>query len=232
MFRGACFAVLACAPACGTPPVPREQPRSAPIAAPEAPPRDPCEPVGGKPPAPLAATYGGVLRAARCQPEVLVIMQGVSKALGVGCDHCHDELDYSAVTPNKRIANWMATELAPRLVKRSGGAVGCSDCHADDGHGKAKILGAPRSRQRAVEWMTTGLVERFDAAAGGPLYCKTCHVGQLGTPAFQAHVILGEHLPPRPPEPPRDGALAPSAPPAAASPASGVPDAEAHGIGE
>ena len=200
--------------ACGTPPPPREQPRPVPIAAPEAPPPDPCEPVNGKPPAPVAGAYTGVLRAARCQPEVLSIMQGLTKSLGVGCDHCHDELDYAASTQNKRVANWMATELVPRLARRSGGKVACADCHADDGRGKAKILGAPRSRQRAIEWMTTGLVERFDAVGGGPLYCKTCHVGQLGTPTWQGRVILTDHLPPAPP-----AALAGS--PSAAS----VPDA-------
>jgi hypothetical protein len=171
-------------------------------AAPEPPQRDPCEPVDGKPPEPLTASYTGVLRNARCQPEVLAIMANVAKALGTGCDHCHDELDYSAPSENKRIANWMATELVPRLRKRSGGAIACADCHADDGKSKLKILGAPRSRTRAVEWMTASLVERFDTAAGGPLYCKTCHLGQLGSAAFQGHVILTDHLPPRPAAPP------------------------------
>jgi len=199
MLRGACLAVLLALPACGTPPPVREQPRPPPRSAPDATAPDPCEPVNGRPPAPVAGVYTGVLGAARCQPEVLAIMQGLTRSLGVDCDHCHDETDYSAATENKRIANWMATELMPRLALRSGKRVGCADCHADDGHGKAKILGAPRSRQRAVEWMTTALVERFDAAVGGPLYCRTCHLGQLGAPAFQGHVILTEHLPPAPP---------------------------------
>jgi hypothetical protein len=193
--RRLCFASVLVA--CGSPPLPHE-PAEAPPALAEAPPaRDPCEPVDGKPPAPVTGNYTGVLQGARCQPEVLAIMNGVAKALGTGCDHCHDEMDYAAPSENKRIANWMASELSSRLSKRAGGAVTCADCHADDGKGKAKILGAPRSRTRAVEWMTASLVERFDAAAGGPVYCKTCHVGQLGTPAFQGHVILTEHLPPR-----------------------------------
>ena len=184
--------------ACGTPPEPRPAARPAPVVAPPAPAPDPCEPVNGKPAPPLTTTYSGVLRSARCQPEVLTIMQGVAKALGTGCDHCHDEMDFGAPTQNKRIANWMATELEPRLAKRSGGAVACADCHADDGKGKAKILGSPRRRERAVEWMTANLVERFDAAAGGPLYCKTCHVGQFGTARFEPRVILTDHLPPLP----------------------------------
>jgi hypothetical protein len=180
-----------------------------PSAPPELPLRDPCEPVDGKPPAPVNAVYTGLLKNARCQPEVLAIMSGVAKALGTGCDHCHDEMDYAAPSENKRIANWMATEFVPRLAKRTGGSIACADCHADDGQGKAKILGAPRSRTRAVEWMTASLVERFETAAGSPLYCKTCHVGQLGSPAFQARVILTDHLPPRPPasaDPPHEQA--------------------------
>lgn len=196
---------------CGAPPEPHSAPRPAPIAASEPPARDPCEAVDGKPPPPVTATYEGVLRNARCQPEVFVIMQGVAKALGTGCEHCHAGTDFSAPTPNKRVANWMATELVPRLAKRSGGDIACADCHADDGSGKAKILGSPRSRQRAVEWMTANLVERFDAAAGGPLYCKTCHVGQLGTPAFQGHVILTDHLPPLPLMPPGTSLVTPLA---------------------
>jgi hypothetical protein len=140
-----------------------------------------------------------VLKAARCQPEVLAMMQGVSRALGVECSHCHDLGDYAKNTRNKEIANWMASELMPRLAHRSGKPLGCADCHADDGRGKAKILGAPRSRQRAVEWMNTVLVERFDAAAGGRLFCNTCHVGQLGSAAFQGRVMLTDHLPPLPP---------------------------------
>jgi hypothetical protein len=197
-----CLCSLFVLVACGSPPLPREPVEPPAPRAELAPPRDPCEPLDGKPPAPVTGNYTGVLESARCQPEVLAIMNGVARALGTGCAHCHDETDYAAPSENKRIANWMAGELMPRLSKRAGGAVTCADCHADDGEGKRKILGAPRSRARAVEWMTASLVERFDTAAGAPLYCKTCHVGQLGTPAFQGHVILTDHLPPRPSAPP------------------------------
>lgn len=183
--------------ACGSPPEPRGVPAAA-EAEPATPAPDPCAPVDGKPAAPLSEHYTGLLAPARCQPEVRTIMQRVAKSLGVGCDYCHDETDYAADTPNKRVANWMATELSPRLAKRGPGAVTCADCHAADGHGKAKILGNPRSRSRAIEWMTTVLVERFDAAAGGPLFCKTCHGGPVGSPTFQGHVILTDRLPPRP----------------------------------
>jgi formate-dependent nitrite reductase cytochrome c552 subunit len=212
---------------CGTPPQARETPPPAPIQAPAPPAPDPCLPVDGKPPAPVARSYSGVLKAARCQPEVLQLMQDVSRALGVDCSYCHDPADYTRTTPKKEIANWMASELMPRLANRSGKPVTCADCHADDGRGKARILGAPRSRQRAVEWMNTVLVERFDAAAGGRLFCATCHVGQLGSSAFQGRVILTDHLPPLPaghaPE------VTPDAVPDAGAPAPGV-EASPHDV--
>lgn len=221
MLAGGRPALLLFLTACGTPPPVRQTPPPEPILAPEPAPPDPCVPVDGKPPAPLSRAYSGVLKAARCQAEVLTLMQGVSRALGVDCSHCHELGDYAKSTRNKEIANWMASELMPRLVNRSGTPLGCADCHADDGRGKAKILGAPRSRQRAVEWMNTVLVERFDASAGGRLYCNTCHVGQLGSPAFQGRVILTDHLPPLPP-----GLSAAGVPDAEVSPP--VPDASAH----
>ena len=93
-------------------------------------------------------------------------MQDVSAALGVGCEHCHDSRDYAATTVRKRVANWMATELAPRLAsKEHSGPVECADCHARDGKPTAKLLGAPRAESRAIEWMTTVLVEEGDAFA-------------------------------------------------------------------
>jgi hypothetical protein len=128
-------------------------------------------------------------------------MQGVARSLGVECTYCHDAGDFAAPTPKKEIANWMAKELIPSLVKRSGGPIACADCHAEKGSGRAKILGTPRSRQLAVEWMTVRLVERFDSAGGGPLYCKTCHRENLGSPGFRGHVILAELAPPPAPTP-------------------------------
>jgi hypothetical protein len=175
--------------ACGTPPPPRVKPAPPPpVVSVALPPRDPCEPLEGKPAAPLGATYDGVLAKARCQPEVVVVMQGVARALGVDCPYCHEPGNFAAPTHQKQVANWMAKELVPQLTKRAGGPVACADCHA----GRAKLLGSPRSRQRAVEWMTTRLVERFDTAAGKPLYCKTCHRENLGKPGFRRQIILGD----------------------------------------
>lgn len=122
-------------------------------------------------------------------------MTETARALGVGCDHCHERGDFARATPRKEVANWMATKLAPSLRKRGGGEVACADCHASDGAGVAKILGSPRRQGRSVEWMTTVLVERFETATGSPLYCRTCHLDNLGRPGFQKEVILTDHLP-------------------------------------
>jgi hypothetical protein len=116
-------------------------------------------------------------------------MREVSSALGVECSYCHERADFAAATELKRVANWMATELAPSLQRRGGGMVECRDCHA----GRAKFLGNPRRRDRAIEWMTLELVERFEEAGGKRLYCKTCHAADLGQPTFRTRLILAEH---------------------------------------
>lgn len=157
---------------------------------------DVCAATPGKPaPKPVAREYTGVAVHARCQREVLAIMGGVTHFLGVKCAHCHHEPDYPKMTENKQVANWMASELIPRLRKKGGGEVWCNDCHLIEGKGTAKILGEPRDRARAVEWMTTVLVEKFETADGKPLRCKDCHQENLGHPGFQRKIILTERLP-------------------------------------
>jgi hypothetical protein len=169
-----------------------------------------CEEQPGKPlPQPLRANYIGLAKAARCQDEVFTIMGGVTHFLGVACKHCHLEPDYAADTHNKRVANWMARELVPRLKKRTSDPqaardVWCQDCHA----GKPKLLGNPRRRDLAIDWMTTHLSPSFDTLADQPPQCKNCHGGDLGSPEFRSQVILNalDGLPAAPASP------APSAP--------------------
>jgi hypothetical protein len=126
-------------------------------------------------------------------------MSETARALGVGCDYCHEQGDFARSTPKKEVANWMAVKLASSLRRRGGGAVTCADCHAitSGAQGVAKILGSPRRQDRSVEWMTSVLVERFETAGGDPLYCRNCHIGTLGTPDFIGQVILTDHLPAR-----------------------------------
>jgi hypothetical protein len=158
---------------------------------------DPC--AGDATLAPLG--FQGLLRDARCQDEVVEIMTETARALGVGCDYCHEGGDFPRATPKKEVANWMATKLAPSLRRRDGTAVSCADCHASEGRGVAKILGEPRRQGRSVEWMTTILSERFETSQGSPLYCRTCHLENLGQPGFARTVILTDQLPARAPPP-------------------------------
>jgi hypothetical protein len=157
---------------------------------------DDCAAVPGKPPPkPLERQYTGVAAKARCQREVFSIMGGLTHFLGVKCAYCHLEPDYKAMTHRKQVANWMATELIPRLSKPGGGEVWCNDCHIVNGKGTAKILGNPRDERWAIEFMTTHLVENFETKNHNPLRCKSCHKGNLGTPEFQRKIILTGNLP-------------------------------------
>lgn len=189
-YRFGLWLVVFCT-SCGPAPVPRvtaEKP--APSTEVPAPVVDPCAQVPGQPaPAPLARAYTGLAREARCQPEVIAIMKGVSAALGVRCQHCHVESDYGAPTEQKRIADWMSLELMPRLRKHDGSSLSCQSCHATRGKPRAKLLGQPRSESFSIEWMNAELVANFQRADGGALRCKTCHADNLGSPGFQRRLI-------------------------------------------
>src|SRR5690349_17163163 len=111
--------------ACGGAPLPAEHATDAVPApepsgrrAPDAP--DDCANIPGRPPPePLERQYTGVAAKARCQREVYTIMGGVTHFLGVQCNYCHLVPDYRAMTHRKEIANWMASELVPRLSKQN-----------------------------------------------------------------------------------------------------------------
>jgi hypothetical protein len=157
---------------------------------------DDCSQQPGKPPPKaLEREYTGVLAKARCQREVYTIMGGITHFLGVKCSYCHLEPDYHAMTHRKRVANWMASELIPRLAKKAGGELWCNDCHQASGRGVAKILGNPRSESWAIEFMTTHLVEDFTTNRGESLRCKMCHKANLGSSAFVRKIVLTENLP-------------------------------------
>lgn len=232
--RVAAWLVIALAGACGArqepvPVSPETDEPEKPVARRAANVTDDCEPVPGKPPPqPLLKQYTGVAAKARCQREVYTIMGGLTHFLGVKCAYCHEEPDYAKMTHRKSVANWMARELIPSLAKKDGaGEIWCNDCHVVDGKGTAKILSNPRNPRFAAEWMTTHMVEEFDAADESPLRCKDCHKGNLGSPEFQAKIILTDKLPPRPTraEPPAPAPAPPDPePPATDAGASDAPD--------
>jgi len=219
MTRLASFALGVVLLSCGTRPPAREADDGTASPAPAATPHvDPCR-EGETWPGGLRPDLQGMARHVRCRAELIELMNATASALGVNCDHCHTD-DYAVPTKKKQIANWMATQLAPSLRKRGGGAVGCADCHSAGGKARPKMLGTPRRHDLSVEWMTTVLVERFETAGGEPLYCRTCHVENVGAPGFVRSVILSSHLPPRGPSgaPPDVAGASSAAPPPAASP--------------
>ena len=65
--------------------------------------------------------------------ELKTIMKGVSKALSVQCDHCHDMSDMSADTPTKKKARSMfkMVNTINKDLKKSGFSkkVSCMTCH-------------------------------------------------------------------------------------------------------
>jgi hypothetical protein len=197
---GLVLGLFVAAAACGGAPEPAIAPApvasSAPVAHRAADAPDDCARQPGKPPPdPLERAYTGLAAKARCQREVYTIMGGVTHFLGVPCNYCHLVPDYRAMTHRKEIANWMAAELIPKLRKKGGGEVWCNNCHTNGDEGVAKILGEPRKESFAIEWMTTHLVEDFETEKGAPLHCKSCHRGNVGSPEFQAKIILTNNLP-------------------------------------
>lgn len=153
---------------------------------------DPCK---GAPP--LTPARPGILRAARCEAEIQLVMTSISEQLGVPCRHCHaplavdpTKLDYVAATRQKAIANWMSVHLSAAVKPADGSRIECRSCHADNlGRPTLKVLGAPRDREKANEHMSLVMVRRFVAADGARLKCRSCHGGTPGTPAFRAEVI-------------------------------------------
>jgi hypothetical protein len=198
-------AALAAFTGCGAAPVPDAPLPSASATAPStpasaAPAFDECKDSG-----PVPRPYEGILRGARCDQQRFLTMASVADQLGVVCVYCHvpsptdpKKEDYPVMTPRKEIANWMSQHLMQAVKPADGSAIRCKSCHTDEnGKPVAKILGNPRDPAKASEWMAMVMVNRFVAADGSRLKCRSCHVGTMGTPQWQAKVILRtEQIPP------------------------------------
>ena len=147
---------------------------------------------------PVPRVYEGILRNARCDQQRFLTMASVADQLGVTCVYCHVPLpsdprkeDYPVMTPRKEIASWMSQHLMQAVKPADGSPMRCKSCHTDEnGKPVTKILGNPRDPAKAAEWMAMVMVNRFVAADGSKLRCRSCHVGTMGTPSFQAKVIL------------------------------------------
>ncbi len=196
-----CFtAALAAFTGCGATVAPKPAPPIASAPAPSAAPAfDACKDSG-----PVPRVYDGILRGARCDQQRFLTMASVADQLGVVCVYCHVPLagdpkkeDYPVTTPRKEVANWMSQHLMQAVKPADGSPMRCKICHTDEnGKPVAKILGNPRDPAKAAEWMAMVMVNRFVAADGSRLRCRSCHVGTLGTPEWQAKVILrSEQIP-------------------------------------
>jgi hypothetical protein len=197
-FTAALAAFTGCGAAPGAKPAPPIASASdAPRAA--APAFDECKDSG-----PVPRVYDGILRGARCDQQRFLTMASVADQLGVVCVYCHVPLpsdpkkeDYPVMTPRKEIANWMSQHLMQAIKPADGSPMRCKSCHTDEnGKPVTKILGNPRDPAKAAEWMAMVMVNRFVAADGSKLRCRSCHVGTMGTPEWQAKVILrSEQIP-------------------------------------
>lgn len=73
-----------------------------------------------------------VLPDSTSEDEIRQIMQEVSRALGVTCDHCHDDDDMSQDTEMKETARdmmRMTNAINNRHLSGSGSEVTCMTCH-------------------------------------------------------------------------------------------------------
>lgn len=114
-------------------------------------------------------------------PDVVrKLMPTFSKSLGVRCDFCHDNDNFKAWTPRKRVASKMWNEFVAKasLDGTGGGALYCDSCHG----GRAAFL--DRHDKKALStWMDANYVsklKRFDKRDSG---CEGCH-GDPFAPRF------------------------------------------------
>ena len=97
------------------------------------------------------------------------VMNTFTKALGVGCGHCHEK-DFKAPTANKKIATRMWNDYTRSLTLTSGEPLYCDSCHG----GRARFL--ERSDPNALgTWMQENYVDKVARADGKEHGCGTCH---------------------------------------------------------
>ena len=99
------------------------------------------------------------------------VMKLFAKSLGARCTDCHQEGDFAAPTPAKRVAAKMWNEFTAKLAFADGGALFCDSCH----QGRPKEL--ERSDRKALsQWMDANFVGKLKRKDERELECETCHV--------------------------------------------------------
>ena len=107
----------------------------------------------------------------KLEPDKLrKVMKTFTKALGVKCNDCHNESDYQAMTPMKKITLHMWDDFTRSLAQEDGSPVYCDSCH----QGRAKFL--DRHDKKALSaWMDKNFVEKLKRRDGKENGCETCH---------------------------------------------------------
>ena len=134
-----------------------------------------------KPPVPTA--YADDLKAlgldpgklppmAKLEPKALRgVMKLLAKSLGAKCGDCHQEGDFAAPTPRKKVAAKMWDQFAAKLSFDDGTPLFCDSCH----QGRVKQL--DRTDKKALsKWMDASFVVKLKRRDGKDHGCETCHV--------------------------------------------------------
>jgi hypothetical protein len=99
------------------------------------------------------------------------VMKLFARSLGVRCGDCHEQGDFSAPTPRKKIAAKMWNEFVAKLSLRAGSPLFCDSCH----QGRLKQLDR-RDLKALSKWMDGHFVDELARIDGHPHDCETCHV--------------------------------------------------------
>jgi hypothetical protein len=99
------------------------------------------------------------------------VMKLFAKSLGVKCGDCHQEGDYAAPTPRKKVAAKMWNEFVAKLAFDDGTPLFCDSCH----QGRVKQLDRSDKKGVLSPWMDANFVKRLKRRDGKSHGCETCH---------------------------------------------------------
>jgi hypothetical protein len=107
----------------------------------------------------------------KLSPDVVrKLMPTFAKALGVQCTACHDDKNFKAWTPNKRVAAKMWSEFVVGMRMDDGSPLYCDSCHG----GHMEFL--DRADKKALSgWMEANFVKKLKRADKKDHSCDQCH---------------------------------------------------------
>ncbi len=109
---------------------------------------------------------------AKLEPKALrSVMKLLAKSLGAKCGDCHQEGDFAAPTPRKKVAAKMWDEFAAKLSFDDGTPLFCDSCH----EGRIKQLDRT-DKKLLSQWMDANFVVKLKRKDGKDHGCETCHV--------------------------------------------------------